>query len=425
MNADKQARRRQHGRRRARHGLALATGVVSAALALTACAGSGSSGSGTTGTSGGSKAPFVIAVLGDNSGSLAEQFGPGQYGAEAYADVINAAGGVDGHQIVIKNYDDAGSPQTTLANARAAIEAGAVAIAGSEPFLSSAEPYLGGLGMPVAGVPFDPTYFKYNSFFSLIGDDFSTSPSSTATETYLIRDQHAQKIAVVSNNVASTAAESQSSAKVAEKLGADVVYQNYNVDQTSTASLLSLAQAIKSAGAQAVIGNLFATEAPTLQVDLSNIGSQAKVVEGILIEDNYPQQFGSAVAGLSFEYTQAPPYATGIPAIKTYLNEMNAKFKSYTYSAIALTSYDSVAFLVHGMQMAAAKGLPVTPKNIAAQLNTLKNDTIGGLTAPMTYPLMRTQPSPCLAFVQIRDGKWTQSSGTPSNPFLCTSIASL
>jgi branched-chain amino acid transport system substrate-binding protein len=411
--------------RSARHALALATAAASITLALGACASSGG-GTGAAGaSSGGSKAPYVIAVLGDNSGTLAEQFGPGQYGADGYAAVVNAAGGIDGHKIVIKNYDDQGSPQTTLANARAAVEAGAVAIAASEPFLSSAEPYLGGLSIPVAGVPFDPTYFKYDSFFSLIGDEFSTSPVSTSSEVYLIKNQHAHKIAVVSNNVASTAAESQTAAKVAQKLGADVVYQNYNVDETNTASLLSVAQAIKSSGAQAVIGNLFATEAPTLQVDLSNIGSSAKVVEGILIENNYPQQFGAAVTGLSFEYTQAPPYATGIPAIRTYLKEMNAQYANYTYSAIALTSYDSVAFLVHGMQMVAAKGQAMTSKNITAALNTLHNDTIGGLMAPMTYPLLRTQPSPCLAFVQIRNGKWTQSSGTSSNPFLCTTISSL
>jgi branched-chain amino acid transport system substrate-binding protein len=412
-----------HSCRSAGRALALVTGAASITLVLAACAGSSPGSSASVAAA--SKSPYVIAVLGDNSGTLAEQFGPGQYGAEGYAAVINAAGGIGGHKLVIKNYDDAGSPQTTLANARAAVESGAVAIAASEPFLSSAEPYLGGLSMPVAGVPFDPTYFKYDSFFSLVGDEFSTSPVSTASETYLIKNQHASKIAVVSNNVASTAAESQTAAKVAQKLGASVVYQNYNVDETNTASLLSVAQAIKSSGAQAVIGNLFATEAPTLQVDLSNIGSTAKVVEGILIENNYPQQFGTAVSGLSFEYTQAPPYATGIPAIRTYLKEMNAQFANYTYSAIALTSYDSVAFLIHGMQMVAAKGQPMTPKNITAALNTLHNDTIDGLMAPMSYPLMRTQPSPCLAFVQIRNGKWTQSSGTSSNPFLCTTISSL
>jgi branched-chain amino acid transport system substrate-binding protein len=411
-------------RRRINCGLAMATGATSAALVLAGCASSGSSGSGASGTAV-SSSPIVIAVLGDNSGSLAQQFGPGQYGAEAYADVINAKGGVDGHDIVIKNYDDAGSPQTTLANAHAAVDAGAVAIAASEPFMAAAEPYLGGLGMPIAGVPFDPTYFKYNSFFSTIGNYFETAPIGTAAETYLIKDQHAHKIAVVSTNVASTAAESQFSAKIVTKLGGDVVYQNYNVSQNNTAALLSLAQAIKASGAQAVIANLFATQAPSLQVDLSNAGSQAKVVEGILIENNYPQQFGSAVAGLSFEYTQAPPYATGIPAIVDFLKEMNAKFPAYTYSAIALTSYDSVAFLVHGMEIAASKHEPLTRKNIAAALNTLHNDTIGGLTAPLSYPAMRTQPSPCTAFVQIRNGKWVQSSGTSTNPFLCASIPSL
>jgi branched-chain amino acid transport system substrate-binding protein len=410
-------------RRRTNRGLALTVSAAAAALALAGCANSGS-GSSTSGTAV-SSSPIVIAVLGDNSGSLAQQFGPGQYGAEAYADVVNAAGGVDGHDIVIKNYDDAGSPQTTLANAHAAVAAGAVGIAASEPFLAAAEPYLGGLGMPIAGVPFDPTYFKYSSFFSTIGNYFATAPIGTAVQTYLINVQHAHKIAVVSSNVASTAAQSKASAAVATKLGADVVYQNYNVDQTNTAALLSVAQAIKSSGAQAVIANLFATQAPALQVDLSNAGSQAKVVEGILIENNYPQQYGSAVAGLSFEYTQAPPYATGIPAIRQFLKEMNAKFPSYTYSAIALTSYDSVAVLVRGMQIAASKHEPLTRKNIAAALNTLHNDTIFGLTAPLSYPAMRTQPSPCTAFVQIRNGKWAQSSGTSTNPFLCASIPSI
>jgi branched-chain amino acid transport system substrate-binding protein len=64
---------------------------VAATLALTAC---GSSGSGSAAAASGD---WVIGSIGSYSGPFASSLGPTQQTIDAWADSVNAAGGIDGH----------------------------------------------------------------------------------------------------------------------------------------------------------------------------------------------------------------------------------------------------------------------------------------------------------------------------------------
>lgn len=96
--------------------------VCLAALALAACGRTDS----TTAAGPGAAAPstadeIVVAATFPQSGPLAVVGAAGR-GLETYLKKVNAAGGVDGKQIVFKAYDDAYDPARMAANARKAVE---------------------------------------------------------------------------------------------------------------------------------------------------------------------------------------------------------------------------------------------------------------------------------------------------------------
>lgn len=111
--------RRTPGNRRA---VGLMGAVLSMGMLLAACGSSGgSSSSGSSGTSGGSgsstsgsgskptKAAFNIEYIGDLSGTDAEQNVPEAAGLKAWAQTVNATGGVSGHPVHISTCDSTSS----------------------------------------------------------------------------------------------------------------------------------------------------------------------------------------------------------------------------------------------------------------------------------------------------------------------------
>ena len=108
----------------------IAAGV--AALTVAACSSGSSSSSGAaaaTGTSsaGGSAAPIKLLVLSQLQ-AAAFSFPEIANGAQASADAINAAGGVNGHKIVITPCNDQGDPNVAATCGRTAIQGGYAAV---------------------------------------------------------------------------------------------------------------------------------------------------------------------------------------------------------------------------------------------------------------------------------------------------------
>ena len=95
--------------------------VAAVALSLTACASDGDSGGDAGG--GATEDPYNILVLGGISaeGVLANNAATSVQSAEASANVINAAGGILGREVVVTVVDDQGDPTTAVTLVREAI----------------------------------------------------------------------------------------------------------------------------------------------------------------------------------------------------------------------------------------------------------------------------------------------------------------
>jgi branched-chain amino acid transport system substrate-binding protein len=368
-------------------------------------------------SAGASKAPIKIAILNEASGEFAAQFGPVQVGAMAWVNWENAHGGVDGHHIDAKIYNNGSNPSSAVANAHLAVAQGAVALIDSDPLFDSYAPYLHSLDMPVYAFGITPGFYgaSNNSFFSYSGD--ISNGKSDASIKFFIDKYHKTKFAVISDPSPADSEDIEADIPTIKAVGGTVVYENTSVDPTNTADLLSVAQAIKSSGAQVVLSAAGGNEAQD-QVDLAQVGAgNIWVSNGSDYEESLPQQYGSSLNNYTFFFFTAP-FTVPTPGMQDYAKAMKKYAPKDLDSFNTLVGWASGELLAGGIAKLGNKA--VTRQSLTSATNELKNFTGDGTLAPVTFPIMHTQTTRCLAFVQVKNGKWTQISGTKTKPFYCT-----
>jgi branched-chain amino acid transport system substrate-binding protein len=152
--------------------LATATACSSAAGSSATSASPASTGatsSASTGEVGSTGSAIPIGVIGSYSGSQASSTGGVPMVAQAWADTVNAAGGLDGHKIQLFVEDDAGNPATGIQDANVLVQQDkVVAIVGDASNVDSAwAPIVEKAGVPVVGgLSLNETFLTNPDFFA-------------------------------------------------------------------------------------------------------------------------------------------------------------------------------------------------------------------------------------------------------------------
>jgi ABC-type branched-subunit amino acid transport system substrate-binding protein len=200
-------------------------------------------------------------------------------------------------------------------------------------------------------------------------------------------------------------------------VGGDLVYQNYNVDPTNTAALISVAQAIKASGAQVVSSAAGGTEAQ-FQADMAQVGAgDIWVADGSDYQQNLPEQFGPSLDNYTFFFFTAP-FTAQTTGIHDYLAAMKKYEPSSEYAFNALVGWASAELLQGGIEKAGTGNITAT--SLAKATNELKNFDGQGSFPPVSFPLYHEESTHCYAFVQVQHSKWVNISGTSSSPFYCS-----
>ena len=407
-----------HRRRISLLGLAIAA----LAIAVTACSSGSSTGTGGATSSGPSAAarlsgaPLVIGSICSCSGPEAPSIGGVSQTLQAWQSYTNASGGINGHPVKLIIMDDAGNATTSAQDARALVEQDHVVAIVSEMSLNDGTwaNYVAGKGVPVIGAA------NYNATF-LTNPDFFSTGTQTPTLVYGVLQQ--AKLAGAAKIGVLPCAEAPACAGFAalfQAIGPTVVGVQvpYVAKITTTQpSYTATCIAARGAGSGALV---IIENSPTvlrvadqcaqqgykpIEVNLSGTVGQGwpgdpNLNDAIGIESNPVLAAQSSPATQAF-HRALSAYAPGLVTSSIY-NELDAQ-----------------AWAGAQVFALAAKRAGLTPSSTPADLKkglyTFKDETVGGLTPPLTYLPGKPALTTCYFVTKVSGGQFTApQGGTPT-----------
>lgn len=359
----------------------VATPFVVAALGLSLAACSSNKSSGSSTTSGSSNlAPYNVALVGALTGT-AVSTAPGLYGAEAAFDVINAAGGVNGHKINVTVTDDQSSPTVGATVGRNVVAGAPVAIVDST--LENSDglvrfPIYQSASIPVMAINSTQQFYPWL---------YSAGPTNTQLGVALTNaaakavggSLTGKKVALIQAAAASAEAAGTVITNEVKKDGGTVVStQNNPVGAVS----FSGAPQIISSGADVVISADTPTSTILEAKALDGAGYKGPIVVSYAASDDQSlQTMGTAgpakVSGIRL-------YADGGPGTGLYKAVQKYKLPSLTTSSV----YGGEGWAIgHMLAMALAKcAYPCSGPKLEQKLDSLGTFSIpGGASNNLQY----------------------------------------
>ena len=354
--------------------------LSTAALALAACSSSSSSstssGTSAAGSSAFSKAPYHVAIVADLTGPSSPIVIPFAQGAEAYFHMINAHGGINGHQIDYGTPIDGQSTTTGAVSAiKTALASNPDAIVGELTGLAAGQNLLAAAKIPtmVAAAP-SPAWNigsnLYPWYFSMVGDFLG--PYVTGFKQLFNGSLTGKKIDFVTLNMPAEIFQSNSTAKALQAAGATTpLTEQVDITQLSfTSEAAAIAANHPDGVAMYVVGAAPKALTDELAADgfhgpIINFqpASQAAVISSIAS----PNYYGARYTELNTPVITAAAQAAGI---------------SLPAGADLTQGWVGAAVVVTGLGGCTST---CTPAVIEHTLDTTPVTAPGVLLGPMTY----------------------------------------
>jgi branched-chain amino acid transport system substrate-binding protein len=330
----------------------------------------------------------TLGNISTQSGFLGELFKGIPEVLQVWAKQANACGGLGGHPVRVVSADDGADPATALTIAKRMVENDKVlAFVGFDNPLSVAgvEKYLAEVGVPQIGGDSSELVYFTNPMFFPIGPYVSVIGAADAK---IAVDKGAKKIAVlycteVPNSCGPEAAskELQVGSSVVKAMGADIVLSQKA--SVVAPSYTSQCIAAKRAGADAIIAILDGPSVGRLAANCAaqdykpnflgiSLGLSANLVEYGELSDRFFAPLNT------FPWTD-----TSLPATKKYNDDVQKYFGRPLPGPSPAMAYASAMLAARAVQA----GLSANPTSaeVVKGLYTIKNETLGGLVAPLTF----------------------------------------
>jgi branched-chain amino acid transport system substrate-binding protein len=334
------------------------------------------------------KAPIIIALISDQTGGTASSYANDQFGAQAYFDAVNAAGGVDGHKIDLVLGDTQGSASGNLTAAQTMVEdKGAYAVIDLSTATFGAATYLQKQGVPVIGAEVDGPEWgqKPNSnMFSVSGT--LLTPYNGKTYSYnngveLFKQLHDNKLAQIVANVPSAISAADSTFAAAKSIGVsqcldavtplgDVNFTTFALQMKSlkcnaveVLSTVSTCIAVASALKQAGLNKVADVCATGYDQSVLDQPSALAAMQGVLT--------GTSINVLGNDIDA--PTKLFLSRLKKY-----TAFAGGIPNVNIIYAYESAALVVKGLQLA---GPTASRASFISHLRTISSFTGAGLIA--------------------------------------------
>lgn len=386
----------------------IAVVVTLAAGLLAACGSSGGSASSSSSSSPTFHGvPYVIGTVGSYTGPESSSLGQVGQVVQAWADWENAHGGINGHRIKLINKDDKSDPATSLSEVQSMVEQDhVIAIVAENSIVDSAwASYVQQKGVPVIGSAiFNIAYETNPDFFS---------PGTTTIEAIYGELAAAKKLGKTKLGLmycAEAAACAQAVplyTSLAPKAGVDLVY----TAKVSAYAPNFTAQclAAKDAGATVLTAG---TDAATAVKIADDCAAQGYHPAWVSQDGSVTTAFLSSSA-LNGALTVQPvfPYVDqSTPATKAFHQAM-AQYAPSTYHSSSFSENAAEDWAGGMLFVTAAKagnlGNDPTSAKVLDGLYSLHNETLGGISPPLTYTRGQPTKISCWFYMGIKNGKFT------------------
>jgi branched-chain amino acid transport system substrate-binding protein len=387
-------------------------------LMLAGCSSSSSSpsaGSGSSSASGGSTSPSVaassaaatstpipIGVVGSYSGSLASSISAGKGSIQAWADSVNAAGGIGGHPVKLYVKDDGGNPATSLTAVKALVTQDHIVALVGEAAQSSASwaSYITAQGVPVVGGnTVDATALSSPDFFGVGGNILSNFFGVAA-----VAKSDGPKLGnLYCAELAACASTTTLLQAFGSSLGLTVPYAS-KVAATAP-DFTAVCQGLKNAGVGSYTLGLAAATLKRVAAACVQQGLKAKLVLSNVSDSTYPSN--AAFNGMQIVDTVFPYFQDSTPATKAFHAALAKYEPTLGTASNPLNSEAAMAWASGKLFEAAVNAVgtgAITPASIKTALYTLKNETLGGLTVPLSFTPGKTPTLHNCYFAYAIDG---------------------
>ena len=347
----------------------------------------------------------VVASVGTYTGPVGTVFSPGLQTVQAWVRYVNDQGGLNGHEIRFVVYDDGGDPARHRAQVQEAVETEhAIAFVYNAEAISGrgSVEYLAKKGVPVIGNEgASPWFYDHPNYFPQASVGLLVLVAAVHSAGQLAIPAGYRKLATVTCEVEQCRLADRIWAETAPKVGFEHVYRGTAsvVQPDFTADCL----AARNAGAQVFMVGLDTNSLGRLAASCARQGYRPRFAAAAPVPademKNDPNLNDMTASSSVFPYFQG-----GTPATDEYQQVM----QRYG-SKVAKGTSSALGWVSAKLLQRAATGLPdpTTPEAILRGLWTLRDETLGGLTHPLTFVQdQNASKRTCWFTIQIADRSW-------------------
>ena len=433
------------------------TRLPASAFTGQAATAAGGAGSGSVYVEGVSATTIKVGMIDSISSPLgANTFsGPG-YGAQAYFDALNAAGGLDGRKVVVDQCDDAGSGLGNIQCVHQLIDSDQVfAFAGNSIYDYAGAAYVSAKDVPdIGGEPIDQAYDQYPHLYSIYGSDEprdgtvgfdGTLYSSTEIYAYFKEKLGAHVAAVVEYNQPDSISYGQTEVAGLRAEGYTVVTEQLDF---ALPNFAAAAADMKAHGVQVVFDAIDTTGNGALctALDQAGVNLIAKVTTVQSWDQTVPTTYANAPKcrnvlyatsdELNYEDTQYPAVAAFRAAMAKYFPSRASELSMWELDGWSSAQWLTDAIRSCGSGSGSGGGSGgggVTRKCVEAYMNSAQPYDGHGLLIPTSFTVARPGATTraCLNVARWQDsadgghGGWvTQVSNMDANCFTVPVLAS-
>jgi branched-chain amino acid transport system substrate-binding protein len=373
---------------------------AAAASSSTAAAASGAASSAPTG------APLVIGVISSDSGYGGNNPDVPTTAAD-WQTYVNAHGGIAGHSVQVIVEDDADSAAKALQDAQDLIQnKHAIAIGDSSLANAAFEKYVDAAKVPVISLnegDASTQYFTDANFFT----DEATVPAGIWAQSKLAKLSGAAKYGFLYCSEDPNCASAVPLTKAdAASVGIQLAYQasfsasspNYTAQclaaEQAGVQALFVAGASQSANERVLDDCASQHYQPTAIAAVGTLGSAAAK------DSQIPVEWG---------YTGTVPWFVQNASTATFDQVMGGYLKTAISPPLVMGTWTGLQLFA-----AAAANVSATPtsQDIYNGLYALNGDTLGGLTAPLTFKKGQPNQDNCFFVYEVKNGTYTTPEGT-------------